>query len=204
MELVRRIMCPPLPLDDLHGVAAARPEWARVSTALKNTPPGRAKLKGAMTPELEIELRTTVASLPVKTFCQELLIMAFLPMLRLAKQAAIHGCLAAMEEGEVLPSRLVDPGQVESENGAVDRGDGRSSGEVTFTADRLPRLTRVARLASSPVTFTACFSRARSATAPSHPKGRDRQASVPPPLQGDLSADFQKSVGGQVEPIRHP
>jgi hypothetical protein len=38
-----------------------------------------------MTPELEVELRTTVASLRVKTSCQE------------------------------VPSRLVDPGRVESE-----------------------------------------------------------------------------------------
>jgi hypothetical protein len=72
------------------------------------------------------QIRTTVASLPVKTFCQELLIMAFLPMLRLAKQAAIHGCLAAMEEDEVVPSRLVDSGQVESQwievkGGALER-----------------------------------------------------------------------------------
>jgi hypothetical protein len=34
-----------------------------------------------MKPELEVELRTTVASLRVKTSCQELLIMALLPTL---------------------------------------------------------------------------------------------------------------------------
>ncbi len=33
-----------------------------------------------MTPELEVELRTTVASLRVKTSCQELLIMALLEL----------------------------------------------------------------------------------------------------------------------------
>jgi hypothetical protein len=34
-----------------------------------------------MTPELEVDLRTTVASLHVKASCQELLIMALLPNL---------------------------------------------------------------------------------------------------------------------------
>ena len=68
-----------------------------------------------MTPELEVELRTTVASLRVKTSCQELLIMALLPTLGVEQKAAIRGCLDAMEEGEVVPSRLVDPGQVETD-----------------------------------------------------------------------------------------
>jgi hypothetical protein len=68
-----------------------------------------------MTPELEIELRTTVASLRVKTSCQELPIMARLPTLGAAQKAAIHGCLDAMGDGKVVPSRLVDPGRVESE-----------------------------------------------------------------------------------------
>jgi hypothetical protein len=68
-----------------------------------------------MTPELEVELRTTVASLRVKTSCRELLIMALLPILGAAQKAAIHGCLDAMGDGEVVPSRLVDPGRVESE-----------------------------------------------------------------------------------------
>jgi hypothetical protein len=68
-----------------------------------------------MTPELEVELRTTVASLRVKTSCQELLIMALLPMLGLEQKAAIRGSLDAMAEGEVVPSRLVDPRQVEAE-----------------------------------------------------------------------------------------
>jgi hypothetical protein len=67
-----------------------------------------------MTPEFEVELRTTVASLRVKTSCQELLIMALLPMLGAAK-AAIRGCPDAMGDGEVVHSRLVDPGRVESE-----------------------------------------------------------------------------------------
>jgi hypothetical protein len=68
-----------------------------------------------MTPELEVELRTTVASLRVKTSCQELLIMALLPTLGVEQKAAIRGCLDAMEEGEVVPSRLVDPAQVEAD-----------------------------------------------------------------------------------------
>jgi hypothetical protein len=45
-----------------------------------------------MTPEREFELRTTVASLRVKTSCQELLIMALLPMLAPEQKAAIRGC----------------------------------------------------------------------------------------------------------------
>jgi hypothetical protein len=56
-----------------------------------------------------------VASLSVKTSCQKLLIMALLPTLGAEQKAAIGGCLDAMEEGEVLPSRLVDQGQVEAE-----------------------------------------------------------------------------------------
>jgi hypothetical protein len=68
-----------------------------------------------MTPELEAELRTTVASLRVKTSCLELLIMTLLPTLAPEQKAAIRGCLEAMEEGEVVPSRLVDHGQVKAD-----------------------------------------------------------------------------------------
>jgi hypothetical protein len=41
--------------------------------------------------------------------------MARLPTLGAAQKAAIHGCLDAMGDGKVVPSRLVDPGRVESE-----------------------------------------------------------------------------------------
>jgi hypothetical protein len=59
-----------------------------------------------MTPELEIELRTTVASLRVKTSCQELPIMARLPTLGAAQKAAIHGCL---EQKPTDPTRKFFP-----------------------------------------------------------------------------------------------
>jgi hypothetical protein len=68
-----------------------------------------------MTPELEVELRTTVASLRVKTSCQELLILALLPLLEGRQKEAIRQRLDAIESGEVLASRLVDQSQVERE-----------------------------------------------------------------------------------------
>jgi hypothetical protein len=68
-----------------------------------------------MTPEIEADLRTTVASLRVKTSCQELLLLALLPMLQDDQKGAIRARLDAMEGGEVLPSRLVDWREVERE-----------------------------------------------------------------------------------------
>ena len=64
---------------------------------------------------MEVELRTTVASLRVKTSCQELLILALLPLLEGQQKEAIRERLGAMESGEVLASRLVDQSQVERE-----------------------------------------------------------------------------------------
>ena len=37
-----------------------------------------------------------------------------------------------------------------------------------------------------------------------HPKGVRAGHLSRRTLQGDLPADFQKSIGGQIEPIRHP
>ena len=68
-----------------------------------------------MTPEIEADLRTTVASLRVKTSCQELLLLALLPTLQQHQNEAIRERLSAMEGGEVLPSRLVDQAEVERE-----------------------------------------------------------------------------------------
>ena len=68
-----------------------------------------------MTPEIEADLRTTVASLRVKTSCQELLLLALLPTLQQHQKEAIRERLSAMEGGEVLPSRLVDQAEVERE-----------------------------------------------------------------------------------------
>jgi hypothetical protein len=68
-----------------------------------------------MTPEIEADLRTTVASLRVKTSCQELLLLALLPMLQQNQKEAIRERLDAMEGSEVLPSRLVDRSEVERE-----------------------------------------------------------------------------------------
>jgi hypothetical protein len=42
-----------------------------------------------MTPEIEADLRTTVASLRVKTSCQELLLLALLPVLQQHQKEAI-------------------------------------------------------------------------------------------------------------------
>jgi hypothetical protein len=68
-----------------------------------------------MTPEIEADLRTTVASLRVKTSCLELLLLAVLPTLEHHQKEAIRERLDAMEDGEVLPSRLVDRSEVERE-----------------------------------------------------------------------------------------
>jgi hypothetical protein len=68
-----------------------------------------------MTPEIEADLRTTVASLRVKTSCEELLLLALLPMLQQHQKEAIRERLDAMEESDVLPSRLVDRIDVERE-----------------------------------------------------------------------------------------
>ena len=68
-----------------------------------------------MTPEVEADLRTTVASLRVKASCQELLLLALLPLLQHHQKDAIRERLDAMEGGEVLPSRLVEQGEVERE-----------------------------------------------------------------------------------------
>jgi hypothetical protein len=68
-----------------------------------------------MTPEVEAYLRATVASLRVKTSCQELLLLALLPMLQHHQKEAIRERLDAMEQGGVLPSRLIDHGEVERE-----------------------------------------------------------------------------------------
>ena len=68
-----------------------------------------------VTPKIEADLRTTVASLRVKTLCQELLLLAFLPMLQNEQKEAIRERLNAMDGGEVLTSRLVDQGEVERE-----------------------------------------------------------------------------------------
>jgi hypothetical protein len=69
----------------------------------------------SVTPEIEADLRTTVASLSVKISCQELLLLALLPMLQQHQKDAILDHLDALERGEVLPSRLVDQGDVERE-----------------------------------------------------------------------------------------
>ena len=68
-----------------------------------------------MTPELEAELRTTVANLRVRTACQELLIMALLPTLPQHQKEAIRERLDLMEASEVVPSRLINRGEVERE-----------------------------------------------------------------------------------------
>jgi hypothetical protein len=68
-----------------------------------------------MKPELEAELRTTVASLRVRTACQDLLILALLPTLPNGQKEAIRERLDLMEVSEVVPSRLVDQDRVESE-----------------------------------------------------------------------------------------
>jgi len=68
-----------------------------------------------MTPEIEADLRTAVASLRVKTSCQELLLLGLLPLLPDDQKEAIRERLDAMEGGEVLPSRLVDQSEVERE-----------------------------------------------------------------------------------------
>jgi hypothetical protein len=64
-----------------------------------------------VTLKLEVELRTTVASLRVKTSCQKLLIMAPLPNLGAAQKAAAHGRLDAMgRRGGPVPARQSRPG----------------------------------------------------------------------------------------------
>ncbi len=71
-----------------------------------------------MNPEVEADLRTTVASLRVKSSCQELLLLALLPTLLHHQKEAIREHLDAMENGDVLPSRLVDRNVVERETAA--------------------------------------------------------------------------------------
>jgi hypothetical protein len=68
-----------------------------------------------MTPEIEADLRTTVASLRVKSSCLELLVLAVLPTLQHHQKEAIRERLDMMEQSEVLPSRLIDRGAVERE-----------------------------------------------------------------------------------------
>jgi hypothetical protein len=68
-----------------------------------------------MNPEVEAELRTTVASLRVKTSCQELLILALLPSLEPHQKSALRDRLDAMEGGEVVGSRLIETDRVETE-----------------------------------------------------------------------------------------
>ena len=68
-----------------------------------------------MTPEIEADLRTTVASLRVKASCLELLVLALLPTLQHQQKEAIRERLDMMEQSEVLPSRLTDRGAVERE-----------------------------------------------------------------------------------------
>jgi hypothetical protein len=68
-----------------------------------------------MSPEVEAELRTTVASLRVKTSCQELLILALLPSLEPDQKSALRDRLDAMEEGGVVGSRLVEADRVQTE-----------------------------------------------------------------------------------------
>ena len=68
-----------------------------------------------MKPELETELRATVASLRVKASCQELLILALLPELGEHQKRALRERLADMENAEVASSTLVDQEQIESE-----------------------------------------------------------------------------------------
>jgi hypothetical protein len=66
-----------------------------------------------MTPEVEADLRTTVASLRVKASCIELLFLALLPTLQHHQKEAIRECLDMMEQSEVPSSRLTDQGEVE-------------------------------------------------------------------------------------------
>jgi hypothetical protein len=68
-----------------------------------------------MTPEIEADLRTTVASLRVKASCLELLFLALLPTLQHHQKEALRERLHVMEQSEVLPSRLLDRGAVERE-----------------------------------------------------------------------------------------
>jgi hypothetical protein len=56
-----------------------------------------------------------VASLRVKTSCQELLILALLPSLEPHQKSALRDRLDAMEGGEVVGSRLVEADKVEIE-----------------------------------------------------------------------------------------
>jgi hypothetical protein len=72
-------------------------------------------MEASMTPEIEADLRTTVASLRVKASCMELLLLAVLPTLEHHQKEAIRERLDATEDGEVLPSRLVDRSEVERE-----------------------------------------------------------------------------------------
>ena len=68
-----------------------------------------------MTPEVEADFRITVAGLRVKPSCQELLLLALLPLFPDDQKEAIRVRLNAMEGAEVLPSRLVDQAEVERE-----------------------------------------------------------------------------------------
>jgi hypothetical protein len=65
-----------------------------------------------MAPELEAELRSTVASLLVRTAYPELLNLALLPTLPHYQQEAMRERLDHMEASEEAPSRLVDEGKV--------------------------------------------------------------------------------------------
>ena len=68
-----------------------------------------------MKPELEAELRATVASLRIKVACHELLLLALLPELADHQKQALLNRLSDMEHAEVTGSTSADQSQVETE-----------------------------------------------------------------------------------------
>jgi hypothetical protein len=68
-----------------------------------------------MKPEIEAELRATVASLRIKASCHELLLLALLPELAEHQKRALLERLSDMELAEVTGSTFVDQARVETE-----------------------------------------------------------------------------------------
>jgi len=68
-----------------------------------------------MKPELEAELRATVASLRIKVSCHELLLLALLPGLAENQKSPLRERLSDMEQAEVMASTFVDQNQAETE-----------------------------------------------------------------------------------------
>jgi hypothetical protein len=68
-----------------------------------------------MKPELEAELRATVASLRIKASCHELLLLALLPELTEQQKRVLRDRLADMEHAEISASALVERAHAETE-----------------------------------------------------------------------------------------